>query len=187
MQKIAIYGKATAGKTTLAEALYDNAKRSTLARFAGPLKEGLALMGITKEGTPELYRQAAQYIGTDIVRAHNDNWWVELLDRTYNLIRLTSTDDTRFLIDDVRFENELEWSEMNHFLTVKIDVSPETQKARGMTEERMNHPSETALDHIPDSRWGLIIPEQTTVEERVELVLTALAEAEEYERTKIYS
>lgn len=189
MQKIAIYGKATAGKTTLAEALDDHITDQfvEIARFAGPLKDGLAEMGITKEETPELYRQAAQYIGTEIVRSYDVNWWVNLMAQAIELASVWDDGDDYFIIDDLRFPNELEWCEMNGFLTVKIEVSPITQVDRGMTEERMTHPSETALDHIPDMRWGLIIPEQTTVEGRVELVLAALAEAEEYERTKIYS
>lgn len=105
---IGLVGLAQAGKTTVAHALCDlmNRTSTTKARvmsFASPLKTGLAEMGVTKEGTPDLYRRCAQWMGTEGVRAHDPDHWVNLLKQ-----RIDEEPGFRYIIiDDVRFENEM--------------------------------------------------------------------------------
>lgn len=187
MQKVALHGKISSGKTTLAQAIAEEAgdpyERFVLS-FAGPLKQGLATMGIYK-GHP-LYREVAQYIGTDIVRVYDPHWWVQLMDTAFN----TYVDNgwtKMVVIDDLRFPNELEWAEMNGFITVKLEASPATQLARGADPSRLNHESDTALDDIPDGRFDLILGEDTSVEERMAAIYAELAEKEAYAATAVYS
>lgn len=72
--------------------------------FAGPLKEGLAYMGITKQMTPEAYRKAAQFIGTECARGMDLNHWVNIFRQHLRLEGDTMADIV--VIDDVRFPNE---------------------------------------------------------------------------------
>lgn len=104
---IGMIGVARSGKTTCAEyfryVMGDRNISSEIMSFAGPLKEGLATMGVTKDVYPELYRSMAQYIGTDVLRKHNDNWWVDLMENN-----ISQSQKRVVLIDDVRFPNEVE-------------------------------------------------------------------------------
>lgn len=171
--RIAIAGKMKSGKSTLAEALeveYSLDRDS----FADPIRQALAILGIEK-GHP-LYRPGAQYIGTDLVRDYDRTWWVNLLAARHPT--QSALDRSGMLIDDVRFPNELEWAEDSGFLTVKVEVSEATQLARAADPDRLAHASETALDAIPNARWGLVIPEATTVAARVALVGNAWVEKE---------
>lgn len=106
---IGFYGVAQAGKSTAAhmaaEMLRNKGHKVAIRSFAGPLKEGLAEMGIHKDKTPDLYREAAQYMGTEICRSYDDNWWVNQMKHTVD----TMGDDTIILIDDCRFANELDY------------------------------------------------------------------------------
>ena len=48
-------------------------------------------------------RQMLQYIGTNVIRKYNNNWHV---DKTREILR--NNPNTNFVIDDVRFENEVQ-------------------------------------------------------------------------------
>lgn len=106
---IGFFGVARSGKSTAAHYAAEwFRKHDTPAQvrsFAGPLKNGLAEMGIEKDATPELYRKAAQYMGTEICRDYDPNWWVNQMDRCINNL----PDNGVVLIDDCRFENEFEY------------------------------------------------------------------------------
>jgi hypothetical protein len=120
---IGIAGFAKAGKSTFAARLVERLAKDHLGAeivpFAGPLKRGLAEMGIKKDESPDLYRIAAQRIGTDIVRRENPDHWVDLFERYVRnaprVIRLEETADNGakatyrdvIIADDVRFENEV--------------------------------------------------------------------------------
>src|SRR5262245_46043161 len=110
---IGFRGLAGAGKTTICDHITRicasrNAHYSGAAPFisrrslAGPLKDGLAMMGITKPECPDLYRRAATYIGTDIVRVHDPDWWVKLFRQR---AALETKDGYTVLVDDIRFPN----------------------------------------------------------------------------------
>lgn len=132
MRVIGFAGLGQAGKTTAVDELC----RWALARggkldprrlhFAGPIKDALTIMGAEKGGLrDQLYRQGAQLIGTKfrdpnwIPGITHDDYWVELL--SDKLAGLAAEEDTRLtlaskgplfretlvLVDDIRFENEL--------------------------------------------------------------------------------
>jgi hypothetical protein len=95
--------------------------------FAGPLKDGMAIMGATKGGARDaLYRAGCQLVGTKfrdpefVPGVTHDNYWVDLIGEKLAAIaaeedaRLSSSDssplfrETLALIDDVRFLNEVD-------------------------------------------------------------------------------
>ncbi len=166
--KIAISGRMKSGKTTLAKALDKELYGHHITSFARPIREALKALGITKEQHPDLYRAGAQYIGTDLIRAHDPDWWVNYMDRK---VRTDSGIYHGFIIDDMRFENEYDWCKANGFILVRLDISEQMQYNRRAEEGTFNHPSETGLDHIVD--WDVWCSENTTVAERVQAVLLA--------------
>lgn len=109
MKVIGFMGLAQSGKTTGAQTIGELLNQSEEAwvyeSFAGPLKQGLEVMGITKAKTPDLYRSAAQYIGTDIVRKQDPNWWCNLYQKTLSWY-IEHEFASLVLTDDVRFPNE---------------------------------------------------------------------------------
>jgi hypothetical protein len=171
---IAICGKMTSGKTTLCEALMSYDLLTAKVSFADPIRRALAEMGITKAEHPELYRKGAQYIGTDLVREYDADWWVHQFDFAIQ-DQTTWIGDPHVTLycDDCRFPNEFRYLQLQGWLMVYLEVSPETQLARGAQPDRLDHASETGLDHIAKEEWDLWLPESTTVEERVGLVRTA--------------
>jgi len=111
MDVYGICGCARVGKTTVAriisEKLTSQGKKCLLLSFASPLKDGLGIMGITKEENYDLYRHLAQYIGTNCIRDKYPDWWVNLMEKNIASSR-KHNEDVVIVIDDIRFRNELE-------------------------------------------------------------------------------
>lgn len=135
---IGFFGLAGAGKSLaagLAEAECDTLGYMSMIRpFAGPLKEGLAMMGIRKDTHPVLYRQAAQLMGTEICRKESEDWWVDQMRHTIS----DMPDDGMLVIDDVRFENEFKL--LDEYESIKIFV--DAGERLDLTQKLYRHPSE---------------------------------------------
>jgi hypothetical protein len=98
-----------------------------------------------------------------------------LMDRRVQAFEeLCATPDYILVIDDMRFENEFDYCQQAGFAMVRLDVSLGTQIARSAEVSRLNHPSETGLDHIVEEEWDLWLPEETTPNERAEMILDYL-------------
>lgn len=134
---IAFAGLARVGKTTAAQKIMSLAAGHGYSRiesmsFAEPIKQGLSMMGVTKEEHPEEYRHLAQYIGTDVLRKKDNNWWANVMKRrisAFDQIPLKRyvepADDNRLVvIDDVRFENEVEALEDLGATLIWVDPGP---------------------------------------------------------------
>jgi hypothetical protein len=121
MNIIGFAGPAKGGKTTVANMLiaraYDNWFPIS-EQFAGPLKESSRLLGFRKGGsTDDLYRDFCQYAG-NLGRTRCPRWFVALMEAKLNGIaeedRISSEQDPDIwkerliVIDDVRFENEID-------------------------------------------------------------------------------
>jgi len=106
---IGFFGIAKAGKTTAAHTLVDELNRqgrmAYTKSFAGPLKEGLKVMGIYKDIHPDMYRTAAQFMGTEICREYAENWWVDQMRHSIEGL----PDDAIVVVDDCRFINEFDF------------------------------------------------------------------------------
>jgi hypothetical protein len=147
---ILISGKAEAGKTLTAniikEKLEDEGKRVTILPFASYLKF-LCISHFGWDGVKnEEGRKILQYVGTDVVRKRNLNFWVEVVG---NFIATFGEDFDYVISDDVRFPNEIEYFRdimITDFLSlnvVRLDYD------NSLTTEQRNHPSETSLDKYP--------------------------------------
>ena len=140
MKIIAFAGLALAGKTTAAEAsaahLFKQGYNPVIEQFAGPLKRASALLGFVKGGEYDtLYREFCQWAGQR-ARDENPDWFVNLMSDRLDVIaqeeadRLTLSQrdavlwhETVVLIDDVRFENELELVKRYSGTTVFVSAS----------------------------------------------------------------
>lgn len=162
---VALSGKMKSGKTTLAKTI----TRDTIYSFADPIRAALRELGIDKTEHPMLYRQGAQYIGTDLCRAHDPDWWVQRMARRFSYRPIGK----HFVIDDMRFQNEYDWCKEQGFLMVRLDISRELQYTRGAEEGTFDHPSETGLDHIPREEWDVWLDERSSPTQRALLVWQA--------------
>jgi len=116
LRVIGFSGLARSGKTESAkickEIFESVGWKVDMRSFADPLRFGLQVMGVTKDEHYELYRTLAQWIGTDVLRKSDENWWVNLMENSLNDLKLASNAENNenhvVIIDDIRFENEVE-------------------------------------------------------------------------------
>lgn len=123
MKIIGFAGVARAGKSVAATAaanyLLDNGFTPVMERFAGPLKDASDMVGMRKGGdTDSMYRRFCQHVGT-LAREASPDWWVNLLmQRARDVSAAECADlvanpnngwhERVLIIDDVRYENEVE-------------------------------------------------------------------------------
>lgn len=98
-------------------------------------------------------RELLQYIGTEVGRRHDPDIWVKYLLRR-------AEKWNKFVIDDVRFPNELKALNKAGFITIRLVVSPGEQEKRikrlyGNVDPAVHkHESETALDgYEKEFKW----------------------------------
>jgi hypothetical protein len=170
---IAISGKMRSGKTTLAEAL-SRETGAPVVSFADPLKDGCRALGIAVDEKNK-DRVALQEIANFLVQ-RDPAHFVKMFDKR------TAESRSRFgaIVPDMRLPQEWAWAKANGFLLVRLEVSPDTQEARGGQPSRLDHWTETSLDFLPQSAWDVYLTEangiqRRDVEERVSAVLNALS------------
>jgi len=89
------------------------------------------------------YRDVLQYVGTDLLREQfHQNVWVNCLFSKYN-------DDSKWIISDVRFPNEVNRIKEKNGITINI-LRPQTDHLAG------SHISETALDNYKDFDYVIL-------------------------------
>lgn len=155
--KFAFAGKMCSGKSTAAKYIeqhYVNARRVS---FADPVKN----IARTVFGMEEKDRKLLQIIGAT-GRALDPNMWIN------KLLDVVRTDnEIIWVVDDVRYLNELRCLKGQGFTTVYIDVPEDVRKARILKLygenaqqhiDNMNDESETALekalvDGLFDRTW----------------------------------
>lgn len=145
LPNIAFIGKAGAGKSTAAHALMRNEGSGYhLLSFAAPLKEIAATIWGDAAYND---RGKLQQLGTAVRNIDEDAWC--------NLWRkLAESLGGPLVTDDMRFPNELCAASAHGFVIVRILASREQRIARLtamgklQSEDQLEHPSETALDHI---------------------------------------
>jgi hypothetical protein len=117
--------------------------------FAGPLKEGLAVMGFPEPKDRELkellipgfgfsWRKAAQTLGTEWGRSLQGDIWLAI---TKERCRTMPYD--RIVITDVRFHNEADWVRENGLLVHVVG------RQATMVGDEAKHASEHGIRYAP--------------------------------------
>ena len=146
MKIINISGKAQHGKDTTAiilkEQLETKNKKVLIAHYADLLKYEAKQFFNWDGNKDERGRQLLQYMGTDVIRAKNPNYWVGFIKE---FIEMFQDDWDYVIISDCRFINECEAWKIDGWPNVAVRVIRDNFVSN-LTEEQLNHPSETALD-----------------------------------------
>ena len=147
LKVIAISGKARHGKDTFGELLSDELKnrgRRVLVTHYGDLVKYVCKTFFNWDGNKdEKGRTILQYVGTDVVRKQNSNYWVDFI---IGIIKMFGSNWDYVLIPDTRFPNEVDrLTEQGLNVTYVRVERPDFDN--GLTDEQKNHPSETAMDH----------------------------------------
>lgn len=107
-------GRARTGKSTLSHELYDAAVSAgwevKIKPFAGPLKAEAERRGFGKTKNPEGYRKFCQEHGAGMRAKDPDHWvnlWYQDMKKEWTNEMRGSTNPVMYLVDDVRYLNEL--------------------------------------------------------------------------------
>ena len=150
MNIILISGKAQHGKTSSADILERHmkqaGKRVVQINYADYVKFICAKYFGWDGQKDEKGRHILQYVGTDIFRARDENFWVDAVIR----FACAVWDDFDFmLVADWRFPNEYtRWLEKGIPDVCRVRVHRPGYD-NGLTPEQNKHPSEIALDDFP--------------------------------------
>ena len=140
-----VAGKAQNGKGTFASLLKEqieiNTREKVLIISFGDLVKFVCANYLGWDGKKDAVgRTTLQYVGTDLVRKKEPNFW---RDWVVKLVGLFEDEFQYCIIPDVRFKNEIEFSDKWKVTTIRVNrlnfESP-------LTEEQQNHRSETELD-----------------------------------------
>lgn len=104
----------------------------------------------TSDKKTDRVRQMLQDVGTERMRNNvNDKIWVNALEK-----QILHTEKPKIVVDDLRNENEFAMLRKRGFVTVRLNISKETQIQRlkklygRYNESKLSHFSETQLDYI---------------------------------------
>lgn len=146
MKVVTISGYAEAGKDTVANKLKTRLEkkgyRVVITHYADMLKYICTQYFGWDGKKDEKGRELLQHLGTDIVRAKDPNFWVDMMVKILDMFK----DEWDFvLIPDCRFPNEADvMKKVFDGKAVRV-VRPEHQNR--LTTEQRNHPSETAMNN----------------------------------------
>lgn len=148
-----ISGKARHGKDTVAnimkEYFENNGKKVLIAHYADLLKYICKTFFNWDGKKDDNGRSLLQYIGTDVIREQQPDYWVNFI---YSILKLFKNEWDYVIIPDCRFSNEIEFLKIRGLEVYAIRVnracsSPDSKIFNGnLTLEQSNHISETALD-----------------------------------------
>jgi len=127
--------------------LEDHGERVLIAHY-GDLVKYVCRTFFDWNGEKDDYgRNLLQYVGTDIVRAREPEFWVDFV---IKMIQFFGDNWDYVLIPDSRFPNEVERLRETGFGVTHLRVE-RRNFVSPLTPEQQNHPSETALDNTtPD-------------------------------------
>lgn len=151
MKVIAVSGRARHGKDTVANILQkqleEDGHRVLITHYADLLKYICTTFFNWNGEKDEAGRTLLQYVGTDVVRKNNPDYWVDFV---ADILNYFEDQWDYVVIPDTRFPNEFNRLKERgldavHLRVVRPDfISP-------LTKEQQAHPSETALDDVkPD-------------------------------------
>lgn len=148
---VCISGQARAGKDTAAEMmkreLEEEWNHRVLTIHNADLLKFMCKTLFGWDGQKnEKGRHVLQYVGTDVIRKQEPDFWVAFI---IKVLKLFPNEWDYVLIPDVRFPNEISELKKAGFDVHHIHITRPVEN--DLTEEQRNHPSETALkDVTPD-------------------------------------
>lgn len=186
MYKIAISGKANAGKDTVANLLvnayseflpFTGAQKHSLAdpikeivkimfpktkhrTLYGPSKNRMEIVpGAFKNGQQVTYRNILQEIGTEVGRSYNEDIWLDVLD--YRAEKAKSRQLSLFIVPDCRFVNEFKYLKNKGYIMIRVKRN---------SQLNMSHASEVEQDQILDSEFDFVIDNNGSKEDLFEKI-----------------
>lgn len=159
MQIIVISGRAQHGKDTVAKMLEHHLKafgKNVLITHYADLLKYICKAYFNWDGIKdERGRQLLQYVGTDVVRNINPEFWVDFVSTmlkwfgTKEIVEGEKGDRWNYvIIPDTRFPNEIERLKNDGHTVIHLRVNrPDCEN--GLTNEQCKHISENALDDTP--------------------------------------
>lgn len=125
--------------------------------------------GLNAHSRTESIRRALQYLGTDVRRKTDNEYWVKEFHRTV-------PDSDFILVTDVRFPNEADSVVEHGGLMLRLDVSPEVileriQSRDGLkySNDALTHPSELALDDY--DKFDYLISDEYNIDDIVSFIV----------------
>lgn len=185
MTTLVLSGKSGAGKDMFAqflkEELEKHNKKVIIMHYADALKWLLKEFYKWDGNKDEYGRHMLQYIGTDVVRHTDPDYWVDIVARFLKAIEDTNDFDVA-IVPDARFENEV--NNTLNLLTPSYCVRIERKNADGtmwinptLTEKQRTHASEISLDNYSfdyvihnDEGLGLLKESATTLLEDLHII-----------------
>lgn len=144
---ICISGKAGHGKDTFGQYLYEDLislnKSARIFHFADLVKFICKQYFDWNGEKDEAGRHLLQYIGTDVIRNQNENYWVDFI---VNLLTMLDGTWEYIIIPDCRFPNEADRFKNSIFKTYVVRVN-RPDYVSTLTEKQQRHKSETAMDN----------------------------------------
>lgn len=175
-ERIALFGHAYSGKSSIAQKLVDNYGYTRLS-FAMPLKRSWIEKEISRiygRETTKAERRRIYKLLADFVKSEADyDFFIKKLDRVFKNALVAG--DTRFVIDDVRFMLEARWCELNLFTLVYVDTREETLKQRALAngediEELYNHISEAQIPLIARKFRHITVSGEGNIDEEIKKI-----------------
>lgn len=146
MKVVLISGSAMAGKdqsaTFLKEIMEQDGKKVLITHYADLLKYLCKTYFGWNGEKDEEGRTILQFVGSDIIRKKNPDYWVNFI---ASFLKLFEDQFDVVLIPDTRFPNEITSMIDYGFDTLSVRVNRMDFK-NSLTEEQRKHISETALD-----------------------------------------
>lgn len=173
MKVICISGKAGAGKDTyagyLAEELRSDGYKVLVVHYADLLKFVCKQFFDWDGSKDEHGRWLLQYVGTNVVREQNKDFWAQTLMCLLDYLEDFAQWDF-VIIPDTRFQNEIDIVKEFCFPMLHIRVERPGMGAN-LTEAQRNHPSEVGLDNAV---YDLIIENDGDLESLMESAITTI-------------
>ena len=150
--RLAIIGVMCSGKTTIADYLVNNHNFRKLS-FADDVKKYANEIFNLKNKNRRILQQFSskmKEIDSDI--------WIKRLDIKLKMLNDNDNDNDNIVIDDLRFENELEYLKKNNFKFLKLEISDDLQLERLKKTYKddylehyncINHESEIIIKTLP--------------------------------------
>lgn len=147
MKVIAISGHAGNGKDTAAKMiqakLQSDGYKVLITHYADLLKYICKTYFEWNGEKDEYGRTLLQYVGTDVIRKQNSNYWVDFV---ADMLCFFNGEWDYVIIPDARFPNEIERLKQRKISTIHLRVS-RPAFVSSLSTEQQAHPSETALDN----------------------------------------